>query len=274
MAILLFISALSTYFAFLMTSRYYAGGISEEVGRPLSATAMMNFQPGGSPLMAHIKRDVILLAREPGVILQSVIMLLFLVLYPFIAGKDSLEKLTSLPLSPLGAMFATFYGGQVGSRMIPLERLGFWQNLTMPNGRNLTLLSKVIVGLLIVTLFIGIVAAIQLATGKLNDAQALFLMIAFSWSGFAIGMPLGIFFGNFNWEHPRRMLNGSGGFIYAFAIVVCFLLLYGVAAILARFAPGPISSGLPVLISLGFLAISLILSSLRLANMEWTPEVQ
>jgi ABC-2 type transport system permease protein len=269
--ILAVVSIVLIYIALILISRHYASGIGEEVAMPSVAVAGISM--GGSPLMAHIKRDLVLFWREPGVVTQSLIMLVFLLLYPYISGKDELAKLTSLPLSPVSALFAAFFGGQIGSRLIPIERLGFWQNMSTPNGRNLTILSKTIIGLFFVTIFSMIVGIIQLLTGHLTGLNVILLLIGFSWTGLAIGLPLGIFFANFNWEHPRRMLKGGGAFLYALFMMLAGFGLYGLLYLVTRFLSGFINPIIFMfLVACGLLAISLAISLLKLANMEWNPE--
>ncbi len=204
---------------------------------------------------------------------QSLIMLVFLLLYPYVTGKDELAGLTKLSLSPVTALFAAFFGGQIGSRLIPMERLGFWQNMSTPNGRNLTILSKTIIGLIFVTVFSALVGIIHFVTGRITDPIVILFMIGFAWVGLSMGLPLGIFFANFSWEHPRRMLKGGGAFLYALLMMFSGFGLYGLVYLVSRFLSGFISPIIfMLLVSCGFLAISLAISLLKLANMEWNPE--
>jgi hypothetical protein len=264
-----------TYPAYRLTARYYAGGVAEEIAAPASAEIKSSgFTIGGSPLKAHIRRDILLFSRETGVIMQSVIMLVFLLLYPLIASQKGLDALAALPISIFSAMFASFFGGQVGSRLMPLERLGFWQNLAIPNGRSFALAGKLIVGLLFVTICSIIVTIIHIMLGKASGINAVVLTVAFAWIGFAFGVPFGIFFGNFNWDNPKRMLSGGGGFIYAFATILSAMLLYGLAYFMSKFLGQYINTSIIILlISIVFLMISAAVSHVRLANMEWTPNV-
>jgi hypothetical protein len=162
----------------------------------------------------------------------------------------------------------------VSSRLIGLERLGFWQNLVIPEGRRHTLVAKVVWGLAIVTLGVCIVGAIHLALGRIPGPNSIILMIAFSWVGFALGMPIGIFFTDFKWDHPKRMLRGGGGFIYALILMISSAALFGLAELISRFLSNYINISLVLFaMAIGFLVISLVISFVRLANMEWTPDV-
>jgi ABC-2 type transport system permease protein len=271
LAILAVVSIGLIYVAMIVISRYYASGIGEEVALPSAAIAGINM--GGSPLMAHIRRDLVLFWREPGAMAQSLIMLAFLVLFPFVAGGKQMDDIPNVPLSPFIALFAAFFGGQLGSRLIPIERLGFWQNLVTPNGRNLTIFSKTILGLVFVTIFTVLAGIFHFLTGRITNPAAIFLMIGFSWTGLALGIPLGVSFANFKWEHPRRMITGTGGFFYAFGMILVFGVLYGALYLVSRFLSNFINPTIFILfIGCGFLVISLAISVLKLTNMEWNPE--
>jgi ABC-2 type transport system permease protein len=275
LGILLAISIALAYLALKLTSAYYAGGVSEEIAAPsVSSGSVIDFRTGGSPIMAHIKRDIILLSREPGVLMQNGIFLLFLLLIPFFAQKDDFGNFLTLPLSPISAIFAAFLGGQVSSRLMGLERLGFWKNLVIPEGRRQMLIAKVVWGLVLITLGVCLVGAIHLSLGRIKGAEPIFLMIAFSWIGFALGLPIGLFFTDFKWDHPKRMLKGGGGFIYALVLMVSSMALFGLAETVSRYLSKFINTAIVMFaLALGFLVISLVISFLRLANMEWTPDV-
>jgi ABC-2 type transport system permease protein len=275
LGILLAVSIALGYLALKLTSAYYAGGVSEEIAAPsVSAGRVIDFRTGGSPVMAHIKRDLILFSREPGVMMQNGIFLLFLLLIPFFARKDDFGKFLTLPISPVSVIFAAFLGGQVSSRLMGLERLGFWKNLVIPEGRRQTLIAKVIWGLALITIGVCLVGAIHLSLGRVKGAEAIFLMIAFAWIGFALGLPIGLFFTDFKWDHPKRMLKGGGGFIYALVLMVSSMALFALAEVISRYLSRYINTAVVMFaLALGFLVISLVISFLRLANMEWTPDV-
>jgi ABC-2 type transport system permease protein len=274
---LLILAALAfilSYPALKLTAGYYAGGIADEIAAPVAKASSANIEISGSPLKAHIKRDLILFRRESGVIMQGVMMLIFLLLYPFILSQKDSPFLTLLPISIFSAVFAAMFGGQISSRLIPLEKLAFWQNLVIPNGRSLTLASKLIVGLIFVTTCSTLVAIIHIYAGRAYGISAIFLTISFAWAGFAVGLPLGAFFGNFNWEHPKRMLSGGGGFIFIFGTMVTAAILYFVVYLINKFLGNFINPAVvSFLVSVTLLFVSAVIANVKLANMEWTPNV-
>jgi ABC-2 type transport system permease protein len=267
------VSSALFYAAMKLTASYYAGGIIEEVASPSHLSAA-KFGVGNSPLLGHVKRDIILLSREPGVVVQSMVMVLFLLLAPFVAGGRNMPVVTNVPLSPLSALLASFFGSQVGSRLMPLERLGFWRNLAIPGGRRLALLSKLGVGFLFTTALVTLVSAVHYAAGQYAGLGPILIVLGFAWTGLAIGVPIGLFWGKFNWDNPRNMLSGGGGFIYALLTMGISVVLYALLFLSGRFI-GSIAN--PIIItlvfSLGMLTLSVVISSIRLDNMEWNPEV-
>jgi ABC-2 type transport system permease protein len=270
-AILAAVSIVLTYLALKTISIYYASGISEEIAQPSATVASIDM--GGSPLVAHIRRDLALFWREPGVITQSLIMLIFLFLFPFVFSQKGLDIPNGMIISPYAALFAAFFGGQMGSRLIPIEKLGFWQSLATPNGRNLTLFSKSIIGLVFVTVLSAPVALAHYLMGRLPNPMGIPLIVAFAWIGLAMGIPIGTFFANFNWEHPRRMLKGSGGFFYAIGMMLGGFGIYGLMYLASRFFSSIISPIVVVyLIACGLLVSSIAISAVKLASMEWNPE--
>ncbi len=64
MGILAIVSMALIYIALILISRHYANGIGEEVALP--SAAISGISMGGSPLMAHIRRDLAIFWREPG----------------------------------------------------------------------------------------------------------------------------------------------------------------------------------------------------------------
>jgi hypothetical protein len=272
--VLVLASVALVYVAFLLTARYYAGGITEEIAAPARlATGSITF--GRSPLMAHIRRDLILFSRESGVITQSLVIAAFLLLYPFVGTRSGPDDgIPGLALLPVTVLFAIFFGGQVGSRMLTLERLAFWRNLVIPLGRQLTLISKLVVGLFFTTCLTLAIGLAHYAAQAPGDIDSVLLTVLFSWIGFAVGLATGAYWGNFKWDHPKRMLKGGGGFVYAFLILVVGMGAYGLTYLAYRYLSGlanPIA--IVAVFSLAILSISFMVSALKLVNMEWTPDV-
>ncbi len=260
------------YISYKITARHYLSGIIQEIPE-LASEKTANINVGTSPIVAHFKRDFILFFRETEIMMSNVVIMIFLLLFPFIAftGNDS-TNFFSGTISPVSGMFAALFGGQVGSRIVLMERKAFWWNIAIPDGQRQTLISKSLLGLLFITLGATMISIIHLIFGKANEISYLFIMVSFSWAGFAAGLPMGIFYGDFKWEKSNKILKGFGGFLYIILTFFTVALLY-----LASFMPkilfsNGISPIFPIFVIAGiFMIMSLSISMWKIKNMEWNP---
>ena len=264
-----------SYLALLATSNFYSGGVIEEVAGP-KATAVVSFDVGGSPIWAHIKRDILLISRELSVAVQSLIILAFCLLFPLFGKRADTEisgAISRIPFSFFAAIFATFFGAQFGSRLIPLEKLGFWLNLITPDGRWLTLASKIIVGSICVIAMISIVGAIHLVLGVSHSFTYILYLAAFALTGFGIGIFFGAFFADFKWELPQRMLKSGWIMVFILTIFATGFAFIGLTYLAEVFLSSFINPLIIIILfSLGVLALSITFSVMRLVNMEWNPD--
>jgi ABC-2 type transport system permease protein len=268
------LSLILLYISFALMARQYSGGISEEVAEPAVATARLNLAIGGSPLMAHVRRDLMLLSRESAVIMQCLIILIFVLLFPFVGNQKEFPRAFLMSLSPPVALLAAFFGGQVGTRLVPLERMAFWQNLIIPDGQRLAVVGKAISGLSIITLLTAAIGVVHLVTGKINGVGSIVLLASFSWAGFGVGFCLSAFFSNFKWDNPRNLLKGGGNFIYLILTIFSAGIMYGVGFLISRLLSGMINPiVIMVMLSLGLLVIAVVIAAVRVVNMEWNPDV-
>jgi hypothetical protein len=251
---------------------HHDGVISEFYGE--SVIYSNDSPPTGSALIAHIKRDIILLYREYNVLMSSLIIFVLLVLFPLVVGDQYSSKVYSSYLSPPFLIFAVMLGNQIGSRLIPLEKLAFWWNLATPNGPRLLLMSKIITGLLFVTLLGGLAGVIHRLMGIAGEFSEIFVVIGSAWGGFAIGMPIGAYFPRFNWDNPNRMLTGGGIFIYILSLIIVLLPFIGIYILIESFFRDMINPGIIImLLSVFLLLISMLVTSRKLLNFEWKPDV-
>jgi ABC-2 type transport system permease protein len=264
-----------SYLALISTSKFYSNGVTEEVAAP-KANAVVSFEIGGSPIRAHIKRDILLISRELSVAVQSLIILAFCFLFPILGRRADTEisgAISRMPFSFFAAIFATFFGAQFGSRLIPLERLGFWLNLVTPDGRWLSLASKMIVGSIFVILMISIVGTIHLILGISHSILYILYLAAFAVTGFSLGIFFGVFFADFKWELPQRMLKSGWILIFVLTIFATGAIFIGITYLAQIFISSFISPLIIVILfSLGFMTLAIAFSLMRLMTMEWNPE--
>jgi len=261
-----FFSAVFTYFAMRLTERHYGRGLIED-SEDASPVAAIRSTIGGSPLAAHIKRDLILIYRQPQVLMQIMMLALFMLLFPFIARDHQPGVMGNLPVSAALGILAMMLGSQLGSCLFPLERQGFYRNLMIPGGVRVVLLEKFILGLaamIICSIFIG---SIHLAAGKASGFDYIICLAAFSLAGLGFGLPIGLIYADFAWEHPKRMLKGGGTFILIAVTLVLGAIIYVAAVFLGKYISSLILLSALTVIALIF---SMIISLVKLANFEWT----
>ena len=259
-------SAVLSYIAMGVTAHHYRSGIVDEPSEASKIIAVRS-RVGGSPLLAHLKRDIVILYREPTVTMQILPTILLVFLFPYFTGSLRPGGFGNLSVSHAVAIFALMFGSQLGSRLIPMERLGFCWNLMIPGGNRLMLTGKFILGLSIISVFTILVGLAHLATHIASDIGYIILLTSFSFIGFGFGLPISIVYGNFAWEHPKQMLKGRGVFFMIVSIIIAGMALYIFVSLIGRFISPLIT--LPAL-SVVILIIAMAYSSTKLANLEWT----
>jgi hypothetical protein len=276
----LFYFVLITAFAILVTliayksmSWYFKGGIVEEFSGP-SRTRLLSFSGGGSPFIAHLRRDIIIILREINALSQSLILIAFLTILPFFAGSAGDRAAFPLSIPPTGLIFAIILGCQIGSRLIPLERRAFWHNIISPFGSRYAILSKSVIGIIIGLLVAVTVGIIHQLGGIVAGADYILMLAGFQWAGFGSGMVFSIYFSDFGWENPNRMMKMGGLLLYLFSLFALAIPMGVAAYISGEMVPGIIDPGLLVMaLGLGLLLISILITRNKMSNYQWETEV-
>jgi len=266
-------AVLLTILAFSTVSRYFDRGVVEEYAGT-AGSRFISFGPGGSPLMAHLRRDLIIIFREISALSQSLILVIFMIIFPFFTGTTGGREPIPLSIPPSSVIFANILGCQIGGRLIPLERLGFWLNLSVPRGTWYVVISKSITGIAFGALMALTVGLIHLFSGITAQVDYILFLAGFFWAGLALGMVFSIYFGDFRWENPNRMLKVGGLFLYLLS-VAGIIVPFGVIAIFTgEILPGIIDPGLLItILSAFFIIISILISLRKLSNYEWDTKV-
>jgi len=266
-------AAALTFFAFRVISRYFDQGVVEEFSGSADSR-FLSLGRGGSPLMAHLRRDLIIIFREISALSQSLILIIFMIVFPFFTGQTGAGEPLPLSIPPSSVIFANILGCQIGSRLIPLEKLGFWLNLSLPGGSRQAILSKSIVGLVFGGLTALLVGIVHISCGITAEINYIMFLAGFFWAGFGLGVIFSIYFGDFRWENPNRMLKMGGLFLYLLS-VIGIIIPFGIMAFFAgEIFPGIIDPGLLVaLMSLIMVIISILLTLRKLTNFEWDAKV-
>jgi hypothetical protein len=262
-----------TLLALKAISGFFDQGVVEEYAET-SGSRFLSFGWGGSPLIAHLRRDMVIILREINALSQSLILIIFLIIFPFFAGSAGNREPLPLSIPPSSIIFANILGCQIGSRLIPLEKLGFWLNLAVPGGCRHAVLSKSIVGLVFGGLTATLVGIIHISTGITAEINYILFLAGFFWAGFGLGVVFSIYFGDFRWENPNRMLKMGGFFLYISSVVGIIIPFGVVAFATGEFLPGIIDPGiLMVMLSLILVFISILITLRKLSNFEWDAKV-
>jgi ABC-2 type transport system permease protein len=262
-----------TVLALKAISRYFDRGVVEEfVGT--SGSRFLSLGWGDSPFIAHLRRDIVIILREINALSQSLILIIFLIIFPFFAGPAGGGEPLPLSIPPSSVIFANILGCQIGSRLIPLEKLGFWLNLSIPGGSRHAILSKSIVGLVFGGLTAMLVGIIHISSGIAAEINYILFLAGFFWAGFGLGVVFSIYFGDFRWENPNRMLKMGGFFLYISSVIGIIIPFGFIAFVAGEFLPGIIDPGvLVVTLSLILVYISILVTLRKLSNFEWDAKV-
>ena len=118
------------------------------------------------------------------------------------------------------------------------------------------------------------VGIIHLFAGITAQVDYILFLAGFFWAGLALGMIFSIYFADFRWENPNRMLRVGGLFLYL-SSVAGIIVPFGVIAVFAgEIFPGIVDPGLLItILSAFFIIISILISLRKLSNYEWDAKV-
>ncbi len=258
-------SLVLSYLAMAVTARHYRNGIVGE-SQEASLVRSSRSSVGRSPFLACMRRDLILLYRQPQVLVQIAPTLILLFLFPLIAGNNLPGSLGDMAVSSPTALFALVFGSQLSSRQIPLERLGFCWNLMISGGIRLALLAKITLGLAFVLICSVLVGSAHILVGAAPGVAYIIHLSSFALIGYGIGLPIGLIFADFNWDHPKRMLRGGGGFLLIASTLLSGFVFYLATFLLEKFIPATVT--LPAFAAI-VLTVAMIITSLKMENFEW-----
>jgi ABC-2 type transport system permease protein len=240
----------------------------------------------GSLLRAAFLRDARLMRREPTQLVQLLMLAAMMVVMTIVLKRDTegepLSHLEMLMPFLFVVMFSAMSTVGIAARLIPLEGKAFYLTKIAPQRPMRSLAAKLLLGWMLgtaVALFgatvVTIVFSHPLAVGLGGFAVASLVCLGSS----GLGLVVGAYFADFDWESPKRMITVGGGFISAVVPLVftallggvCFVLylflhsLLGVETVLA--VAGSVLMGLAVSVTVS--ALSLLAAGRRVESMAW-----
>jgi ABC-2 type transport system permease protein len=221
-----------------------------------------------------------LFLRDPQQIMPIFTITVVMSVFPFIARKSSSGPLFSPGVLLMSLIAVAFVGSlQLAANATLIDGKSFWITLSAPCSARRKLAAKLLVSMFF---FIPLTLAIALAflAGGIVDwayvAKLAWIAASMSCMGGAFGILFAVYFGDWEWDVPKKMLRTSGRLLMA-AVMVCFFIGFTIvfsASSKMRGAPLPGLGGwlaFPVmgLIAAAVTGLVLRLSAARLEQMEW-----
>ncbi|MCR4437747.1 MAG: hypothetical protein QHJ34_01720 [bacterium] len=270
----------------------YARGVGKEEAAPLSrgsevpSRRLARAGHAGSLFRAAFLRDARLLRREPTQLMQLVMLAAMMVVMTFILKRDTEgEQLSRLELlMPLifVVLFSAMSTVGIAARLIPLEGKAFYLTKIAPQRPTRLLAAKLSLAWLLgttVALFGTVVVTILFAHPLSRGLGAFGLASLVCLGTGGLGLLLGAYFADFDWESPKRMITVGGGLLSAVVPLVYLALLGGLGALVYLLAHTLLGAeqvvallcGALVLLSLsiGAAAASLLAAGRRVDTMAW-----
>jgi hypothetical protein len=191
-----------------------------------------------SGLKSMIIKDLKLFLRDSRLVIQTVFMGVMILFMGIMVSQSTATELTELE-SLQGGSFVVFFffsliSAQFASRLIPLEREGFWLLKLIPGSIPLAMKGKLIFSLLTNFIFVLLVTFgffIYFQPGVGSGILFLLLIAAISLGSTGIGLLIGCLFPRFDWEHPKRMLTQAGSIWLMMSSIVWFVLIFIIFAV-------------------------------------------
>jgi len=225
-----------------------------------------------SALKSMILKDMRLFFRDSRMVIQTAFMGLMLIFMGIIVSQSTSANVMQLDHPEGGSFVVIFFfsliSAQFASRLIPLEREGFWLVKTIPDSVRLAVTGKLLLSLIVNFIFAFVITLgffIWFQPGVFAGLIFLMLVVALSFGSAGIGLLIGCLFPRFDWEHPKRMLTPAG----SIWLIISSILWYAIVFII--FAVAKVITGSFLTFSLLFLIVlSIIILSMNLIIMKYS----
>lgn len=212
------------------------------------------------PIGAICSRDFKLFRRDTRQLTNLLILAAMMVLLPIVQpGQVAEAEYIAYYRYLFVLIFSALVGGQLASRLIPLEARTFWITRLLPQSSLRVIMGKFVLGfgastalswlaVLIVGLYfhhpLQVIGLAALATVVLTASMS------------AIGLFIGAHWPRFDWDHPKRMLTYTGGLLLTLATVLMVAIMGAVAAIVYSWGqPWQMSLPMMAILAIGLNAI-------------------
>jgi hypothetical protein len=244
-------------------------------------TFLLGLLPAGwRPLLW---KDLTLVARDFRLSFQLYSLGILMCLFPFmtLTTQPEAERVVLAPLTALACAVgaAVVVGSQAGIMLIPLEGRSAWRLLGSPmTPRSVSVVKWLAAVLLTLPVVGGQVALLRFAFQRSLEESLTGGLVALAAAaiGAGFGTWTGAAFGNFDWDHPRRMITpgaqilwGLGvGLITGGMVFLSQATLWSSTPLLAGF-PSPPLTLLVVAAGVGFGLLGAFAAGRKLERLEW-----
>gem|GEM_PF-2291108 len=264
-------------------ARVIPGGKKRKVrkGRPL-VESLFFWLPGTE--RAIVWGTAKLFLRDPQQIMPVATISIMMAVFPFLTARREGADVVYSPVILIALAGLTFVGSMnLGMNGVVIDGRSFWRILLAPVGVKRKLWAKFLLPL---TVFVALGWALVLvfkAAGLLLwtlAGYALFVVPCMAAVGSSLGVTIGLYYGNWEWDIPKRMISTTGrlvmagvlgGFFAATAILMRVLARRGYSDVLHYIASGPRAVGAIVLLLVAALLAYMLIgvAARRLHRMEW-----
>lgn len=222
-----------------------------------------------------------LFLRDPQQVMPILTITVIMSVFPFIAGKSRSGPIFSPTVLLMSLIAVSFVGSlQLAANATLIDGKSFWITLSAPCSARRKLAAKLLVSMFF---FIPLTLAMALIflIGGIVDwayvAKLAWIAASMSCMGGAFGILLAVYFGDWEWDLPKKMLRTAGRLLMA-AVMICFFIAFTIAFSVSSRSRGAPLEGLagwvvfPVvgLMAAAVTGLVLRLSAAKLKRMEWT----
>lgn len=181
-------------------------------------------------------RDFKLLTRDTRQLMNIFMFAMMMLILPLLQKPDQVDSDFSLYFPYIFLIiFASLIAGQISSRLIPLEGKAFWITKLSPKPSSTILFEKFVLGF-ITSMLLAWTAVIIIGIYFHHPLRliVLALLASMSFSGVlsSVGILLATYYGQFDWDHPKRMLSSAGALLLSLSSIIIVAAIGGSAALI------------------------------------------
>lgn len=244
---------------------------------PASINAVQVVSGTPSRLKSMILKDMKLFLRDSRMVIQTGFMGVMIIFMGIMLSQSTSSNVMQLDHLEGGSFVVFFFfsliSAQFASRLIPLEREGFWLLKIIPDSVRLAIKGKLLLSLILNFIFAFIITFgffIYFQPGVVSGLIFLMLVVALSFGSSGVGLLIGCLFPRFDWEHPKRMLTQAGSIWLMISSILWYAIVFVIFAVAKVVAESLINFSLLFLtvLSIIILSMNLIITKYSVARIE------